>query len=491
MMNKPKINNLKELKASGYKAKSIKDELSENLSDLIKSGKTSFPEIYGYENTVIPDLERAILSKHNINFLGLRGQAKTRLARMMVKLLDEWIPIIKGSEINDDPLAPISSLGKKILEDNADDTEVDWLHRDERFFEKLATPDVTVSDLIGDVDPIKAASLKLSYADERVIHFGMIPRANRCIFVINELPDLQARIQVSLFSILEEKEIQIRGFKLRIPLDLQFIFTANPEDYTNRGSIVTPLKDRIGSQIITHYPHTLSIAKKITKQESDTKQSNIYIPELAYDLVEEINFAARKSEYVDFKSGVSARMSITAFENLVSTAKRRVLINGEDKTSVRLSDFTGIIPSINGKIELVYEGEEQGSDQISFNLISEGVKTIFLSFFPEISKLEKPNEVTPYDEILSWFVDNGGELFIGDEFTNKEYNNVIDEIKPLNKLIDKYCKSIKKEDINFVKEILLWGLSSFKKLSKNRMLDGIEFKDSLGSYLKNLNSDNV
>ena len=491
MMEKPKIKNLKELKASGYKSKSIKDELSDNLSEIIKSGKPSFPNIYGYENTVIPDLERAILSKHNINFLGLRGQAKTRLARMMVKLLDEWIPIIKGSEINDDPLAPISTLGKKILEDNGDDTEIIWLHREERFFEKLATPDVTVSDLIGDVDPIKAASLKLSYADERVIHFGMIPRANRCIFVINELPDLQARIQVSLFSILEEKEIQIRGFKLRIPLDLQFIFTANPEDYTNRGSIVTPLKDRIGSQIITHYPHTLNIAKKITKQESDTRQSKIHIPELAYDLVEEINFAARKSEYVDYKSGVSARMSITAFENLVSTAKRRILINGEDKTSVRLSDFTGIIPSINGKIELVYEGEEQGTDQISFNLISEGVKTIFLNFFPEISKLEKPNEVTPYDEILSWFVDNGGELFIGDEFTNKEYNNVIDEIKPLNKLIDKYCKDIKNEDINFVKEVLLWGLSSFKKLSKNRMLDGIEFKDSLGSYLKNLNSDNI
>jgi magnesium chelatase subunit I len=489
MMEKPKIKNLKELKASGYKSKSIKDELSDNLSELIKSGKPSFPNIYGYENTVIPDLERAILSKHNINFLGLRGQAKTRLARMMVKLLDEWIPIIKGSEINDDPLVPISTLGKKILEDNGDDTEIIWLNRDERFFEKLATPDVTVSDLIGDVDPIKAASLKLSYADERVIHFGMIPRANRCIFVINELPDLQARIQVSLFSILEEKEIQIRGFKLRIPLDLQFIFTANPEDYTNRGSIVTPLKDRIGSQIITHYPHTLNIAKKITKQESDTKQSNIHIPELAYDLVEEINFAARKSEYVDYKSGVSARMSITAFENLVSTAKRRILINGEDKTSVRLSDFTGIIPSINGKIELVYEGEEQGTDQISFNLIGEGVKTIFLKFFPEISKLEKPNEVTPYDEILNWFVDNGGELFIGDEFTNKEYNNIIDEIKPLNKLIDKYCKAIKNEDINFVKEILLWGLSSFKKLSKNRMLDGIEFKDSLGSYLKNLNSE--
>ena len=283
MKKKPTINNLKELKASGYSTLSIKDELSKNLSELIKTGKPTFPNIYGYENTVIPDLERAILSKHNINFLGLRGQAKTRLARMMVNLLDEWIPVIKGSEINDDPLNPISSYGKNIIAENGDNTQIEWMHKSDRFYEKLATPDVTVSDLIGDVDPIKAASLKLSYADERVIHFGMIPRANRCIFVINELPDLQARIQVSLFSILEEKEIQIRGFKLRIPLDLQFIFTANPEDYTNRGSIVTPLKDRIGSQIITHYPHTLSIAKKITSQESDVKASNIYIPELASD----------------------------------------------------------------------------------------------------------------------------------------------------------------------------------------------------------------
>ena len=267
MMEKPKIKNLKELKANGYKSKSIKDELSDNLSELIKSGKPSFPNIHGYENTVIPDLERAILSKHNINFLGLRGQAKTRLARMMVKLLDEWVPIIKGSEINDDPLSPISSLGKKIIEEDGDGTKIDWMHRSERFYEKLATPDVTVSDLIGDVDPIKAASLKLSYADERVIHFGMIPRANRCIFVINELPDLQARIQVTLFNILQEGDIQIRGFNVRVELDMLFIFTANPEDYTNRGSIVTPLKDRIGSQILTHYPKDIETAKKITLQE--------------------------------------------------------------------------------------------------------------------------------------------------------------------------------------------------------------------------------
>lgn len=345
-MKKPAIKTLKELKLTDYESISIKDELSNNLSKILKSGKPSFEGIYGYDNTVIPDLERAILSKHNINFLGLRGQAKTRLARKMIQLLDEWVPVVKGSEINDDPLNPISNYAITLIQDNGGNTEIDWIHRSERFYEKLATPDVTVSDLIGDVDPIKAASLKLSYADERVIHFGMIPRANRSIFVINELPDLQARIQVSLFSILEENEIQIRGFKLRLPLDLHFVFTANPEDYTNRGSIVTPLKDRIGSQIITHYPLTIDISKKITNQESNDVDSNIYVPEIAKDLVEEINFAARRSDYVDYKSGVSARMSITSFENLVSTTKRRMLINGEDSSTIRLSDFAGIIPSI-------------------------------------------------------------------------------------------------------------------------------------------------
>ena len=486
-MKKPSIKTLKELKNSEYKSQTIKDELCKNLSTLLKSGKPSFTGIHGYESTVIPDLERAILSKHNINFLGLRGQAKTRLARKMIDLLDEWIPFIKGSEINDDPLSPISIYGKKIVEEKGDSTEIDWLHNSERFYEKLATPDVTVSDLIGDIDPIKAASLKLSYADERVIHFGMIPRANRSIFVINELPDLQARIQVALFSILEEKEIQIRGFKLRIPLDLQFVFTANPEDYTNRGSIVTPLKDRIGSQIITHYPLTAEISKKITDQESNFIDDNIYVPEIAKDLVEEINFAARKSDYVDYKSGVSARMSITAFENLVSTTKRRMLINGEDSSSVRLSDFGGIIPSINGKIELVYEGEEQGADQISYDLINEGVKSIFVKYFPEIKKLQKEEEISPYDEITEWFIMSNKEIFIGDEFTNSEYEKILNSIKPLDTLIDKYCKNENTKDLLFIKEILLWGLSAFKKLDKNRMLDGLEFKDSLGTYFNDIN----
>ena len=486
-MKKPAIKTLKELKKTDYESISIKDELSNNLSKILKSGKPSFEGIFGYDNTVIPDLERAILSKHNINFLGLRGQAKTRLARKMIQLLDEWVPVVKGSEINDDPLNPVSNYAITLIQDNGGNTEIDWIHRSERFYEKLATPDVTVSDLIGDIDPIKAASLKLSYADERVIHFGMIPRANRSIFVINELPDLQARIQVSLFSILEENEIQIRGFKLRLPLDLHFVFTANPEDYTNRGSIVTPLKDRIGSQIITHYPLTIDVSKKITNQESNDVDSNIYVPEIAKDLVEEINFAARRSDYVDYKSGVSARMSITSFENLVSTTKRRMLINGEDSSTIRLSDFAGIIPSINGKIELVYEGEEQGTDQISYDLINEGVKSIFVKYFPEIKKLEKADEESPYDEIMEWFVINENEIFIGDEFTKNEYEKILNSIKPLDKIILKYCNNIKKEDVFFFKEILLWGLSAFKKLNKNRMLDGLEFKDSLGSYFNDIN----
>ncbi|MDB9724026.1 sigma 54-interacting transcriptional regulator, partial [Polaribacter sp.] len=341
-MNINKIKTLGQLVKSGYKSRTIKDELRENLISKIMSKEKVFKGVHGYENTVIPELERAILSKHNINLLGLRGQAKTRLARLMVNLLDEYIPVVEGSEINDDPLHPISRFAQEIIKEKGDKTPIFWLHREERYAEKLATPDVTVADIIGDVDPIKAANLKLSYADDRVIHYGMIPRANRCIFVINELPDLQARIQVALFNILQEGDIQIRGFKLRLPLDMQFVFTANPEDYTSRGSIVTPLKDRIGSQILTHYPEDIETAKTITQQETSKASSQkefIAVPELAKDLLEQIVFEARESEFIDAKSGVSARLSISAFENLLSTAERRALLSGDEKTMIRLSDF--------------------------------------------------------------------------------------------------------------------------------------------------------
>jgi magnesium chelatase subunit I len=482
------IKTLSELKASGYQSKSIKDELRNNLREKIKSGKPTFEGVHGFENTVIPELERAILSRHNINLLGLRGQAKTRLARKMIELLDEYIPFVSGSEINDDPLKPISRYAKDLIAQDGDATAISWLHRDDRFFEKLATPDVTVADLIGDVDPIKAANLKLSYADDRVIHFGMIPRANRCIFVINELPDLQARIQVALFNILQEGDIQIRGFKLRMPLDMQFVFTANPEDYTNRGSIVTPLKDRIGSQILTHYPETIKIARMITEQEAGlnkVQSDAVYVPSLAKDLLEQISFEARESEYIDNKSGVSARMSITAYENLLSTAERRALKSGAEKTSLRLSDFMGIIPAITGKVELVYEGEQEGAASVAQNLLGSAIHTFFPGYFPKIEKLEKPNEKTAYTDLIEWFfAESGFELL--DDCTDEEYERILGSIVPLEILIKKYQPELPKADKNFMKEFILWALVEYKKLSKDRITEGYQFKDIYGSYISKL-----
>ncbi len=483
-----KINTLGALKAAGYISKSIKDELRDNLISSLKHGKKTFPGMHGYEQTVIPQLERAILSKHNINLLGLRGQGKTRIARLMINLLDEFIPFVTGSEMNDDPLNPISRFARDLVAEKGDSAPISWLHRDERFFEKLATPDVTIADLIGDIDPIKAANLKLSYADERVLHFGMIPRANRCIFVINELPDLQARIQVALFNILEEGDIQIRGFKLRMPLDLQFVFTANPEDYTNRGSIVTPLKDRIGSQILTHYSADIKTAKIITSQEAgklENRLCEVYVPELAKDIVEQIAFEARKSEFIDHKSGVSARMSITAYENLISTAERRAILNNEVETSVRFSDLMGMIPSITGKVELVYEGEQEGTDFVANRLISEATKTLFLTYFPKIEKFKKENQETAYDGIVKWFLEaNSFEL--SDEAKNVEYEAALKAIEPLDVLLQKYQPKVSPQDSFFLKEFILWSLVELKQLTKKRSQNGIVFNDVYDSYIKGL-----
>ena len=476
------------LKESGYQYKSIKDELRSNLLHKLTEKQTVFQGIHGYEYTVIPELERAILSKHNINLLGLRGQAKTRLARQMVTLLDEFIPVVAGSEINDDPFKPISRYAQDLISEKGDETPITWLHRDMRFSEKLATPDVTVADIIGDVDPIKAANLKLSYADDRVIHFGMIPRANRCIFVINELPDLQARIQVALFNILQEGDVQIRGFALRLPLDIQFVFTANPEDYTNRGSIVTPLKDRIGSQILTHYPQTLEIAKSITAQETAAaaaEKENVYVPELAKDILEQISFQARESEFIDSKSGVSARLSITAFQNLLSTAERRGLKNGNPETALRLSDFLGIIPSITGKVELVYEGEQEGADQVAMQLVADAVKTQFLLYFPKIEKLQKQDDKDPYHELVNWFFEQSSFELL-DTLDDQEYQLQLDRIEPLDDLIHTYAPQTSNDDIPFMKEFILWAMVEMKKLSKYNLTDGVRFKDMYGGYISGL-----
>jgi magnesium chelatase subunit I len=486
-MNLEQIKTLGELKKTGYQSKLIKDELRENLISKMMSKETVFKGVHGYENTVIPELERAILSKHNINLLGLRGQAKTRLARLMVNLLDEYIPVVSGSEINDDPLNPISRFAIEIIKEKGDETPIFWLHRNERFAEKLATPDVTVADIIGDVDPIKAANLKLSYADDRVIHYGMIPRANRCIFVINELPDLQARIQVALFNILQEGDIQIRGFKLRLPLDMQFVFTANPEDYTNRGSIVTPLKDRIGSQILTHYPEDIETAKIITQQEAKNVQKDfIKVPELAKDLLEQIVFEARESEYIDAKSGVSARLSISAFENLLSTAERRAILAGDEETMIRLSDFDGIIPAITGKVELVYEGEQEGAQVVAENLIKKAVKSLFPTYFPEIKKLAKATDESPYDDIVSWFFNADQDFELLNDHKEVDYKAELDKITPLDTFLKAQQPNMNSDHAYFVKEFLLWGLVEFKKLSKYRFAEGTQFKDPYGDFMSGL-----
>jgi magnesium chelatase subunit I len=483
MKDHKNIKTLAQLKSAGYHHKTIKQELRQNLIEKLKRNEKVFEGIWGYEETVIPDLERAILAGHDINLLGLRGQAKTRLARLMVHLLDEFIPVIEGSELNDDPLHPISRYGMDKIKEYGESTPITWLHREERYSEKLATPDVSIADLIGDVDPIKAASLKLPYSDERVIHFGLIPRSHRCIFVINELPDLQARIQVALFNILQEGDIQIRGFKLRLPLDLQFVFTANPEDYTNRGSIVTPLKDRIDSQIITHYPKTIEIGKRITQQEAfirDEQKTLVAVNEIAKDLIEQIAFEARKSEYVDAKSGVSARLTISAYENLIAAAERRTLINHDSQTSVRITDFAGVIPAVTGKVELVYEGQQEGPGIVATNLVGKALRSQFVNYFPDPEKFRKQKDKSPYKNIIEWFGE-GNTVDLLQGMTNQDYAKALKSVPGLAELVKAYHKNAEASLSLFLMEFALHGLAEYSLISKHTLTSGLQFKDLLSS----------
>ena len=477
------IHTLGELKSSGYQPRSIKEELRQNLIRKIQNKENVFEGIWGYEDTVIPDIERALLSRHNINLLGLRGQAKTRIARMMTLLLDEYVPVVKGSELNDDPLQPLSTFAKALIDEKGDKTPITWWHRSDRYTEKLATPDVSVADLIGDVDPIKAATMKLSYNDEKVIHYGLVPRSNRSIFVINELPDLQARIQVALFNILQEGDIQIRGFKLRLPLDIQFVFTANPEDYTNRGSIVTPLKDRIESQIITHYPKDIEIGKKITAQEArlDARPvERIHVPELMKDLIEQIAVEARGSEYVDEKSGVSARLTISAYENLISAAERRLYLNGEEQTVVRIADLIGVIPAITGKVELVYEGEQEGAGLVAYTLIGKAIRTLFTDYFPSPEQKKKAKEGNPYVLPLAWFGE-GNELDILAGQDDKAYKTALHSVPELETIVTQYVEHLPEKEKEFFMEFALHGLAEFSQLSKKLLETGMQFKDLFSS----------
>lgn len=487
----PAIKTLGELRTSGYQPITVKEEMRRNLIRQMKAGQSVFTGIYGFEDTVIPDLERAILSRHHILLLGLRGQAKTRIARLLIGLLDEWIPRIEATELPEDPMAPLTSKGKRLVEALGDELPLTWIHRSERYVEKLATPDVSVADLIGDIDPIKAANNKLSYSDEEVIHFGLIPRAHRGLFVINELPDLQARIQVALFNILQEGDIQIRGFVKRLHLDLQFIFTANPEDYTNRGSIITPLKDRIDSQILTHYPESTEISQQITLQEAkiaDAQQESVFVPPLILEILDQITFVARDSELVDPKSGVSARLNISAYENLVSAVERRILKNGEPKGVARIQDFWAVVPSITGKIELVYEGEQEGPYQVAMQLMDEAIKNVFLKYFPHPEKLSKSTTRNPYGTILAWFAGGNNLSLLGAD-TGADFTAKLHQVAGLKALVDGV---IKDPNASYAyQELAIHGLSTLQQIGKDIIGANIYFKDDLAGALDDLtNLDN-
>lgn len=415
---------LRDLKAARYQTLTVKDELRLNLIRKLRAGEKLFPGIVGYEDTVIPQLVNAILSRHNIILLGLRGQAKSRIIRQITELLDETIPIIAGSEVNDDPFRPISAYGRQMLLHNGDTTPLDWIGRDARFVEKLATPDVTVADIIGDVDPIKAAKGGHLLSDELTIHYGLLPRANRGVFAINELPDLAGKIQVALFNIMQEGDVQIKGYPVRLPLDVMLVFSANPEDYTARGKIITPLKDRIGSEIMTHYPKELQTAVEITKQEAWTERfadrGRVVIADFIREVVEQLAFEARDDNHVDKHSGVSQRLPITVMESVVSNAERRSLLTGDEIIVPRIADIYAAIPSMTGKMELEYEGEQLGANRIARDLIKRAAGEIFEGYFVGID----------FTRPIQWF-DEGNKLLLADTASAEECRSLIESVPEL------------------------------------------------------------
>ncbi len=484
----PKIKTLGELKKAGYTHQTVKQEIRKNLVAALQEERNPFPGIFGYEDTVIPDIEKAILSQHNILLLGLRGQAKTKIARQLTQLMDEWIPLVAGTEINDDPFLPITDSAKELIAEHGDKTPIVWMHRDERYNEKLATPDVSVADLIGDLDPIKAANMKLSLSDEKVIHYGIIPRSNKAIFVINELPDLQARIQVSLFNILQEGDIQIRGYKLRLPLDVLFIFTANPEDYTNRGSIVTPLKDRIESQILTHYPTNIEISAAITLQESNianSQKESITVHPIVSRLIEEVAMAARRSEFVDQKSGVSARLTIAANELLYACAERRNILAKQKNTQARIGDVYGIVPAITGKVELVYEGEQEGPYQVAIHLIGKAIREVFTQYFPNPAnnKKSKIKKEDPYKQIVQWFGNGNNTVNLGVGITNEQYDAELHQVIGLHHIVNTYIECKTPQEQLLWMEFVLHGLAECSLISKKVIQGSSTFSDILGSMM--------
>lgn len=476
------VKTLGELKKSGWQSVSVKDEIRKNLISKIRNSDPLFEGVLGYEKTVLPQIQHAILSRHDMILLGLRGQAKTRILRLLVEFLDEYMPVVSGSEINDDPYKPLSKYALDLIEEYGDETPIEWIHRSRRYGEKLATPDTTVADLIGDIDPIKAATQRLNLSDPNSINFGLLPRTNRGIFVINELPDLQPRIQVALLNIMQERDIQIRGFNVRIPLDISIAFSANPEDYTNRGNIITPLKDRIDAQIITHYPKELDTGIKITEQEAwQTRNEDlkIIIPDLFRELIEMIAFEARDSEYVDQKSGVSTRMTITAMEQVVSSAERRAVVNNEKETTLRIADLYHAIPALTGKLELVYEGEQEGAISVAKHIIGRVISKMLKKYFPD-PQGRSDEDTIAYKEITDWF-SKGNEVLIKDTLDNKEYNKILKQVSGLSKLVKDRTSLKSEHELYAWMDFVLEALHQNSMLSKQDLDDALSYSDMVGS----------
>jgi magnesium chelatase subunit I len=453
-----------DLKATGYRSRTVKEEMRANLVRKLREGETLFPGVQGYEDTVIPQIVNAVLSCHDFILLGLRGQAKSRILRQLVELLDDEIPILEGSEVNDDPLRPISKYARLLLAERGNDAPVAWVERPQRYVEKLATPDVTIADIIGDVDPIKAARGGHILADELTIHYGLLPRANRGIFAINELPDLAGKIQVGLFNILQEGDVQVKGYPIRLALDVMMVFTANPEDYTARGKIITPLKDRIGSEIRTHYPATVEEGIAITAQEAwisrdeGRRGSRLHIPNYVQEVIERIAFVAREDKKIDKRSGVSQRLPISVMENVVSNAERRALTHQESVVVPRISDIYAALPAITGKLELEYEGEMKGADHVSRDLIRTAIAKTFDTHLHGVNT----------SQIVQWF-DLGGEIQLSDDAGAGE---VLDGLKQIQGLMEKLTKlNVGPKDSPEVRvsaaEFILEGLHAHKKIGRN------------------------
>jgi magnesium chelatase subunit I len=462
-MTDPRPRTLGELTQAGYASRSVKDEMRANLIKKLKAGEKLFPGIVGYDESVIPQIVNAVLAKHNLILLGLRGQAKSRIIRQLTALLDEQIPIIEGSEINDDPFAPLSAYGRHQVDVHGDDTKIDWITRDNRFVEKLATPDVTIGDIIGDVDPIKAAKGGHLLSDELTIHFGLLPRANRGVFAMNELPDLAGKIQVGLFNIMQEGDVQIKGYPVRLPLDVMLVFSANPEDYTARGKIITPLKDRIGAEIHTHYPKELQTGVSITGQEAWTKREgmeefDLEVPEFIAETIEQIAFEARDDQRIDKQSGVSQRFPISILELAVSNGERRAVLTCEKAIVPRISDIYAAVPAMTGKMELEYEGEQVGAEKIARDLIKRACGVIFEGFFLGID----------FDPAVAWF-ENGNKLLLSDTAGADECMILLDSIP---QLVDSVLAPLaleKRDSAEVVSacEFVLEGLYAHNRISRS------------------------